>query len=140
MKKIRCFVLQSVCIVALLTITFVLVLVINSFVRHWQFENWYLGKQPFTTWISEDGTIEINVETYGDLTVTIKLEDETIQFNDATFVGYNHTIVMGEGDEQNKILVEWWSCKFKTKNKFVATIDKSTYFQEGQKIVFNKVE
>ena len=139
-NKIKDLGAEIIAIVFLVVVSLILIVIIGAYARYWVYQNWEIGSQPFTTWVSEDESIEIKVKTYGDATGTIKLEDETIDFN-AYFLGHIFSVVLYEGDKPDEIMIEEWWCSYKSKNKFVAKVSKSTtYFQEGQKIVFRKVE
>ena len=132
MKKIICIVL----------------ILVMSFSLYGCFYRAYLGKrpsdQPGTEWVSEDGSIimrSVDNVVVGTMTFDDKVIDVHIT-NDSptgTWLYLYPASVLDEG-----VIItspyEKWSCSYKSKEKFVATVKETTFFEEGQTITFRRVD
>ena len=113
---------------------------------------WYDGQrpvdQPGSVWVSEDSNITIVVgsdDVFRDSYAIVKNGDETMTFLCA-FNGITTELELCSTDarEDNIIstdeIYENWSAKVIFSDRFTATVEKTTYFEEGQKIKFYRVD
>ena len=119
------------------------------------------GDQPGTAWRSEDGTIVFTASgNYGaDGTIMVNSEsgaltvDVHFSFGPATYIyvfrkpedGENTPFSIETDPNGNPIAsdylrLESWRGDFTEKDRFTATVEKSTYFTEGQKINFFRID
>ena len=135
-------------VITIIAMVFVLLLVIViGFVavnKHWRMTR-CLNSQPNTTWISEDKTIVFSVDPNTKITGTINLDEKCYDFYLVDFMGadiiiYPTSAIEKEGPIDDNEKYEYWSCSYKSKKKFVATVKKTTFFEEGQKITFYRVD
>lgn len=100
--------------------------------------------QPNTKWVSDDGTISFYVDGNKHATGEMIINDEYVEFYIVGDMGagihiYDIDVIDDEiVYQQNRY--EYWLCSFKSKNKFVAEVKKTTYFEVDQKITFEKVQ
>lgn len=105
---------------------------------------WKPCMQPNTQWVSEDGTIGFCVSDGGWATGTISINGESIE------------IYLSEGPERSVEMhiypisvleqevipesdkYEHWMCEYVSEDKFVATVNRTTFLEEGKKITFHK--
>lgn len=100
--------------------------------------------QPNTKWISADKTIEFVVDANGHATGTMILDGETIAFYMENDMGAGMDLftmdVLEYGITSTTDKWEHWLCSYRSMKKFVATVKKTTFFQENEKIVFYRVD
>lgn len=100
--------------------------------------------QKSSKWASEDGSIVFTVDDVNAYaTGKMVIEDNEIDFFLTTDMGlgmYLYSInVLNTMIETPEEEYEYWHCSYKSKNKFVATVKKTTFFDIGDTIEFNKV-
>ena len=111
---------------------------------------WYHGKrpidQPGSTWISEDSTITLIVsnEYLGPDYLIIKVEDEMVTFEftigpSTQLIAYPIDAAEDGGISSDEIY-EVWDGNYIFSDRFTATVEKTTYFEVGQKIKFYRVD
>lgn len=99
--------------------------------------------QPNTTWTSDDERIIFTVDTNNWAKGKMIIDDKPVEFymtNDMGSGMHIYPITVFENniiDEATKY--EYWLCSYKSKNKFVITVKRTTYFNIGDTIEFNKV-
>ena len=137
--------LKVIAIIATIVVCSLVLLVINAALnKHWRITN-SINSQPNTQWISEDGTIVFNVDPNGKSTGTMYIGEDNFDFYLVEFMGVDITIYPINVLEQESInemvdKYEYWSCSYKSKKKFVATVEKTTFFEKGQKITFYRID
>ena len=111
--------------------------------------NWYKGNrpcdQPGTEWVSEDGSIEIYVDENQYATGSMNIKGTEIPF---IFSGeirgeiIDIYAIEAKGREglYPEERYETWRGNFKRKDKFTVTVEKTTYFEVGEKITFYRVD
>ena len=108
---------------------------------------WMLEKsplnQPNTKWLSEDETIEFLVGEDYMATGTMRVNGKDVEFcifsdRRAGLLLYPISVLDDDITHQNDRYEEWL-CRYKA-NEFVATVWKTTFFEEKQKIKFYRVE
>ena len=92
---------------------------------------------PGSTWTSEDGSITFVSVQHGRC--EIKTEDGVVEFEiTATLEG--DLFLYPPGPEEiyyfDDPRIERWNWLYRGSNKFIAVVEKSTYFEKGTKIVF----
>ena len=108
----------------------------------------YEGKrpsdQPGTEWISEDESIVVHVDKNNQSTGSMTIDGVEIPF---LFVdGQGEVIYIYSIDARNRDGLypedkyETWMGSFNRKDKFTVTVEKTTYFEVGQKITFYRVD
>ena len=112
---------------------------------HLLYKSW-TGKrpcdQPDTSWISEDGSIYFYVDEGHRSTGTMQVDGENIDVYVAMGLGATIRIYPLSSLQGNTVkgeCIEEWIGKFK-KDKFTAKVLETTYFEEGQKIKFYRVD
>lgn len=95
--------------------------------------------QPFSKWMSEDGTISFEVNEkgagYGTLTTADGIIDIYFATGSAKLI-HIYRIIDGEHYE----LIEWWNGDFNESYKFTAVVSQpTTYYKKGQKITFYRI-
>lgn len=107
---------------------------------------WKVCGQANTTWVSDDESIVFHVNDNHHATGTINVNGEIIDIyvTEGPLRGREMHVypinvledeVISESDKY-----EWWICSYKSKKKFVATVEKSTFHETGQKITFRRVD
>ena len=107
---------------------------------------WKLCQQPNTKWLSEDGIITFCVDDSGKTTGTMQINGEEIEIyategplNSTTLHIFPIAVLQDEMiSEEDKY--EYWTCSYKSEERFIATVKTTTYFEEGQKITFHRVD
>ena len=100
--------------------------------------------QENTKWVSEDGNISFFVEKrHEDAFGEMVIDGETIEFammNDMGSGMYFRTLDAAAGPvfSMEEGLYVYFTCVYLSKDKFIATVKKSTYLPIGEKIVFYK--
>ena len=99
--------------------------------------------QPNTVWRSTDGTVEFTVpaDRYCGLG-TITKDGDTVEIYVTSDTGsgmyvYNKSVFYDDFIALNSEL-EKWHCSYKSKKRFIAEVEKTTYFEVGQKIEFTR--
>ena len=100
--------------------------------------------QPNTKWVSDDSTIEFVVSDDLIATGTIRINGEAIDIyvtEGPARSAEMHVFPVGVLEhevisEQDKY--EYWLCAYKSESEFTATVQKTTFFDIGQKIHFTK--
>lgn len=109
---------------------------------------WSPQVQPNTKWVSEDGTIEFTVSDveyvgFGDVTGTLTVDGQTVEFVvDFIVSGPNMFLCpIDLVDNPYSIYSEYeeWVCTYRPK-RFVAVVEKTTFFEVGQEIEFYRVD
>ena len=110
---------------------------------HLLYKSW-TGKrpcdQPDTSWISEDGSIYFHVGE--NIIGTMQVDGENIDVYISMGLGATIRIYPLSSLQGNAVkgeCFEEWIGKFK-KDEFTAKVLESTYFEEGQKIKFYRVD
>lgn len=104
-------------------------------------------RRPFeqhnTVWRSTDGTVEFTVpaDRYCGLG-TITKDGDTVEIYVTSDTGsgmyvYNKSVLDDDVIALNSEL-EKWHCSYKSKKRFIAEVEKTTYFEVGQKIEFTR--
>lgn len=99
-------------------------------------------KQPGSSWISEDGRVSFVVEENGSGTGILRADDEEIEIYLGIGVS-NIGVYYLENVSDNHVggpMVESWYADFDKSDRFVVTVADTTYFEEWQTIVFNRVD
>ena len=102
------------------------------------------NNQPGTTWVSQDGSVRFTIreDKVGEGTLIhdgktvcfVLVEDMAVTMMLCDPVIYSNDGIRGED------IYEKWICHFYSKDKFVATVIQTTYFSEGQRIIFCKYQ
>ena len=103
------------------------------------------SEQPGTDWISEDGSIKFYVDENLYATGSMNIKDTEIPF---IFSGeirgerIHIYAIEAKGREgwYPEERYETWRGNFKRKDKFTVTVEKTTYFEVGEKITFYRVD
>ena len=109
-----------------------------------------LISQPNTTWVSEDGSIYLYVESDKNGNDVLHLDKDGDKTDFALF-GDNYSIILCDvsilpEDPTESVIIdtgeilEDWDAKFKTNKRFVIEVKKSTLFKEGEIIKFYRVD
>lgn len=103
-------------------------------------------KQKDCVWVSDDGKITIENDGTDHFTGTMKTDEGEIQL----IVGFRSRTYIYISYEKRSNVVASFSCRFRPilrekGTKFTATVDEvgeeyESYFEEGQKIVFHRVD
>lgn len=107
---------------------------------------WKLVRQPNTKWVSEDGTITFYVDENCVATGTMLIDGEEIEI--LLREGPLRSVELGvypidyfeREDRSPEDKYEHWLCAYKSAKRFIATVKTTTYFEEGQKITFHRVD
>ena len=100
--------------------------------------------KPNSKWQSEDGTVVFYVGENGRYTGTMCINGEIIEVylcHDTALGMHIFPISVLEAeaiDEAKKY--EYWECLFISKEKFIATVKRTTFFEVGKKFTFHCVE
>jgi len=120
-----------------------------SFSLYGCFYRAYIGKrpsdQPGTEWISEDGSIIMRFVDGVGVVGTMTFDDKVIDVyitNDSPTGTWLYLFPASVLDEEvvTEKPYEKWSCSYKSKKKFVATVKETTFFEVNQTIVFHRVD
>ena len=102
------------------------------------------GGQLNTKWVSEDGTIVFEVNDKYQITGTMNVNGETIEFYMAddprTGLHIYPLAVMEEEFIDDTTRYEYWKCSYISKKKCVATVKETTFFKIGDRITFHRVD
>lgn len=100
------------------------------------------GKQPNSTWVSEDGNVVISIAENPGWRIYIQTGDANIE---CLFkMGPGQLADVYDIDAQERVGLyeeehfERWTCAMKDDDTFVVTVKKTTFFTEGEKITFHK--
>lgn len=103
-------------------------------------------RQKDCVWVSDDGKITIENDGTDHFTGTMKTDEGEIQL----IVGFRSRTYIYISYEKRSNVVASFSCRFRPilrekGTKFTATVDEvgeeyESYFEEGQKIVFHRVD
>jgi hypothetical protein len=102
--------------------------------------------QPGSVWVSEDSTMTLMIsdEDLGTNYLTAKVGNETLTFACRFGMSSSFHLCSIDVAEDNLIspneIYENWSAKVIFSDRFTATVEKTTYFEEGQKIKFYRVD
>lgn len=107
--------------------------------------DWKPCNQPVTSWKSEDGSIEFSVpEEGGRAPGRMLVGGDTVEFYMTNDMGNGMHLRPLECMKKEVITqddtFEYWTCSFRGAKKFVATVEKTTYFKVGDKITFYRVD
>jgi len=101
--------------------------------------------QPNTKWVSADESIVLYVDEDHTVTGTMKIGRENIGIN-VYFekeAGTGMMIFPKKMLEEDDVIteeLEYWSCWYKSKKEFVATVKTTTFLKVDQTIVFYRVD
>lgn len=99
--------------------------------------------QPNTKWKSEDGSIVFTVDSNHYSTGTMIVDNDVIEFSMVNTMGTGMCLfapeVLDTKVDTEEDEYEYWECSFKNKKKFIATVERTTYFNIGDKITFYRV-
>ncbi len=150
MKKSKLTALQKIGIAFLIPFLLLLVLQIMFFAFMMYIKvigpalNDYPTDQPGSKWASEDGKISFKIEGVANVGYgTMLLEDGSlidIQFYASSGTGKEIFISIPVDNGEAVKDIEIWRGDFKHKDRFTATVKKTTYFEVGQKITFYRVD
>ena len=96
------------------------------------------NEQYNTEWISDDKSITFFVDDEGTATGTMIFDKKVVNFQLCSWLSEVSIYTLDQ--DGNKYECEFWLCSYKSKKKFVATVEKTTFFKVGQKITFQQVE
>lgn len=106
------------------------------------YNRWPFG-QHNTVWRSSDGTVEFKIpeDKYAGFG-TITKDGDTVEIYVTSDTGsgmyvYNKSVLDADVIALNSEL-EKWHCSYKSKKRFIAEVEKTTYFEVGQKIEFTR--
>lgn len=106
---------------------------------------WRLYNQPNTSWVSDDGSVIFSVDNDGNAMGIIRVNGESVEVIVVEGVERDTGMYLFYSDHQGRPAnqfdnkCEYWQCSYKSPDMFVATVKETTFFEEGQKITFNKV-
>ena len=97
--------------------------------------------QANTKWKSEDGSIVFSVDNNNLATGEMIIDNETIEFCLSTDFGIDMylfpiDVLNEDGPIDTSDRYELWICSYKSKEKFVAKVEETTFFNIGDKITF----
>ncbi len=138
------FMIGSIVCVVTICVVVVMTLTIGK-IHHTVTVNRAPQYQLNTTWQSEDGSIVFYVKNYkavGTMIVNGQELNIYIQFNVKGGDGAEiyPARVLNEEIIKKESMWEKCSCSYKSKNKFVITIEEGTYLEEGKRITFYRVD
>ncbi len=100
--------------------------------------------QPNTTWVSSDETIVFTVSSTCDTTGQMVVNGEVVEFCLTTYPGsvmnLYDTVVLDTNIETPESRYEQWTCSYKSKAFFIATVKDTTFFEVGKEISFYRVD
>ena len=96
------------------------------------------NEQYNTKWISDDKSITFFVDNKGNETGTMICDNKVVNFQLCSCLSEVSIYTLDQ--DGNKSECEFWLCSYKSKKKFVATVEKTTFFKVGQTITFQQVE
>lgn len=103
-----------------------------------------LSQNPFdvdkadSLWTSEDGRVRIEVRyTYNP--GQLLLDDETVEFEVSGDMNSYDLYLYYPNETMNEYF-ELWTWTYCDEDKFIATVVESTYFTEGEQIVFYRTD
>ena len=130
-----------------LILSLLLIITMLSGCRGLKYQLWdgnYPNDQPNTKWISEDGSIWFNgVSGYGKMTVNGEIFDISVEiglFADISISKLDEYEYERDYDYLSCDTIEEWEGVFWWQDSFVATVEKTQYYEEGEKIRFYRVE
>ena len=107
---------------------------------------WKLSRQLNTKWVSEDDTIVFSVDNNHLVTGLMSMGDDSIEIGilcepEAGAGLHIYPInVLEEEVISTKDQYEYWLCSYKSEKEFIATVKKTTFFEEGEQITFYRVD
>lgn len=100
--------------------------------------------QPNTEWLSDNGKISFSVDDAHQIYGYIEIDDgEKVKFYFATDMAGNIRIYNADESDDGVIShasLEYWKCSYPSSKKFTATVEETTFFEVGQKIVFHRLD
>ena len=106
---------------------------------------WKVCSQANTKWVSADGTIVFCVNDNHKATGTMLINGEIIDIYMAEgplrseeMHIYPKSVLQHEVISEND-KYEFWICSYKSEQKFIATVEKTTFYETGKKITFHRV-
>lgn len=123
------------------------IVIITSMLTSCVFLKYWIGKrpcdQPNTNWATEDGTISFSIDENGNGTGKIVIDGETIDidigFGPATQI-YISPLENVDGDHVYGYSIEYWTGDSYRSDRFTATVEKTTYFEVGEKLTFYRID
>ena len=100
--------------------------------------------QPGTEWVSEDGSIKIHVDENQQATGSMNINGTEIPF--ILELGSGKMMWIDSIEAKDRLglypeeTYEKWIGDFIWEDKFTVTVEKTTYFEVGQKITFYRVD
>lgn len=136
MKKVY----KLMCCCAVFFLIFIIVVVLYG-----MYINWYKGNrpidQPNKKWVSEDGSIKLSTDENQRTTGSMIINGKEIEILFLDGEGKNiHIFPIETKVRDINDRYELWVGDFISEDKFTVTVEKTTYFEVGQKITFYRVE
>ena len=140
MKKVY----KLMCCCAVFFLIFIIAVVLYGMYIY-RYEGKRPSDQPDTEWISEDGSIKFYVDENQHATGSMNIKGTEIPFIFSGEIGGERIWVYAIEAKDRLGLYpeeeyETWRGNFKRKDKFTVTVEKTTYFEVGQKITFYRVD
>ena len=140
MKKVY----KLMCCCAVFFLIFIIAVVLYGMYIY-RYEGKRPSDQPDTEWISEDGSIKFYVDENLYATGSMNIKDTEIPFIFSGEIrGERIHIYAIEAKGREGLYpeerYETWRGNFKRKDKFIVTVEETTYFKVGQKITFYRVD
>lgn len=108
--------------------------------------DWKATSQPNTHWVSSDGTINFYVDSNRKATGTMLVNGERMEIymNEGQLRSSEMNIYTIDILSKERIEIEdkyeHWVCSYESESMFVATVEKTTFYEIGQEIVFYRVD
>ena len=132
----------------ILVVIMILLLVLNACMTPSKYK-WKVNQQPNTKWVSEDGTISLyvkindnSIQTTGTICTNGELIDIYMIEGPArsTEMHIYPIDVLKDESISSKDKYEYWTCSYKSDEKFIATVKETTFFNVGDEITFLKTD
>ncbi len=123
------------------------IVIITSMLTSCLFYKSWFGKRPWdqpnTNWATEDNTITFSIDENGFGTGKIVIDGETVDIHIAKGDAIEIVIDPLEnviGDYVYGDSIEYWAGDFYRSDRFTATVEKTTYFEVGEKLTFYRID
>ena len=137
MQTFKLFRRYSVIILAVSVLLIFAIFLVGTLLTRMQYSNRPVN-QPNTKWYSEDGKITFETDENGrGIGTIVTKDDDVVDIFFCTGRGQSIDIYLKNG-ETNGDIIEMWIGKFIKKDMFIAYIKESTYYENGDKIVFHR--
>ena len=143
-KKTLLTLLISVSAIILLVIIVCLTFLVINVCRYRSYLELRPSSQKNTTWSSEDNQILLHIDESGKGKLTFEENGSVIECYFVSEQGYCASVYDIEALENNRLglypeeYYERWAYSKTTKDSFTIVVEKSTFFEVGDKITFNK--